>query len=142
MKEPVFFLKVFSPKNSRVAIACNCRHISCCSFSPPFLGGEKEQPEICLRLQARGATKAFTKASHQIAIVSLPIQIYPYCICHLQVTLNLLRYNFLSAYSRTWFIQRPINYAAVQIKQALRTCIMDAHLINTKTDCLVWDGLF
>ena len=50
------FLKVFSPKNSWVAIASNYRHISRRHFSPPFLGGEKLQPEIRLRSQARDAT--------------------------------------------------------------------------------------
>ena len=56
MMEPVFFWRFSALKNSWVAIAANYRHISCCRFSPPFLGGEKLQPEICLRSQARDAT--------------------------------------------------------------------------------------
>ena len=55
MMEPVFFWR-FSALKIPGLPQPPITDISRCCFSPPFLVGEKLQPEIRLRSQARGAT--------------------------------------------------------------------------------------
>ena len=42
-------------------IASKCRHISGCSLFSNFLGGEKQQLEMCLQSQGRGQRKYYNR---------------------------------------------------------------------------------